>query len=66
MEELRDPRVDSWPLMSSVWPTVVICILYIWLVKVRPTYTFYVLTVHHALSALRSLVQVRGFEVLVQ
>ena len=29
-------------------------------------YTFYVLTVHHALSALRSLVQVRGFEVLVQ
>jgi len=34
MDELRDPRVDSWPLMSSVWPTVVICILYIWLVKV--------------------------------
>ena len=34
MEELRDPRVDSWPLMSSIWPTTIICILYVYLVKV--------------------------------
>jgi len=34
MEDLRDPRVDSWPLMSSIWPTTIICILYVYLVKV--------------------------------
>ena len=34
MVDLRDPRVDSWPLMSSIWPTTIICILYVYLVKV--------------------------------
>ena len=34
MVELRDPRVDSWPLMSSIWPTTIICILYVYIVKV--------------------------------
>ena len=34
MVDLRDPRVDSWPLMSSIWPTVIICALYVYIVKV--------------------------------
>ena len=34
MVDLRDPRVDSWPLMSSIWPTVIICALYVYVVKV--------------------------------
>ena len=35
MEDLRDPRVDSWPLMASIWPTTLICIIYVYVVKVR-------------------------------
>ena len=34
MVDLRDPRVDSWPLMASIWPTVTICALYVYVVKV--------------------------------
>jgi len=34
MVDLRDPRVDSWPLMSSIWPTTIICVIYVYLVKV--------------------------------
>jgi len=34
MVELRDPRADAWPLMSSVWPTVAICATYVYFVKV--------------------------------
>ena len=34
MVELRDPRVDSWPLMSSIWPTTLICCVYVYTVKV--------------------------------
>ena len=34
MVDLRDPRVDSWPLMSSIWPTTIICVLYVYVVKV--------------------------------
>lgn len=34
MVELRDPRADAWPLMSSVWPTVAICVGYVYFVKV--------------------------------
>jgi len=34
MVDLRDPRVDSWPLMSSIWPTITICALYVYVVKV--------------------------------
>lgn len=34
MVELRDPRADSFPLMSSVWPTVLLCLGYVYLVKV--------------------------------
>ena len=34
MVDLRDPRVDSWPLMSSIWPTVTVCALYVYVVKV--------------------------------
>ena len=37
MVDLRDPRVDDWPLMSSIWPTTVICVLYVYLVKVLPS-----------------------------
>ena len=32
--QLRDPRSDSWPLMSSIWPTTFICIAYVYIVKV--------------------------------
>ena len=34
MVDLRDPRVDSWPLMSSIWPTTAICVVYVYIVKV--------------------------------
>jgi len=34
MVDLRDPRVDSWPLMSSVWPSALICATYVLLVTV--------------------------------
>ena len=34
MVDLRDPRVDSWPLMYSIWPTTFICVAYVYLVKV--------------------------------
>merc|ERR1711928_103393 len=34
MVNLRDPRSDSWPLMSSIWPTTLICIAYVYIVKV--------------------------------
>ena len=27
-------RADAWPLMSSVWPTVAICVAYVYFVKV--------------------------------
>ena len=37
MVDLRDPRVDDWFLMSSIWPTTAICILYVYIVKVLPT-----------------------------
>ncbi|CAB4064014.1 ELOVL7 [Lepeophtheirus salmonis] len=26
--EIRDKRVDGWPLMESVWPTLIICMTY--------------------------------------
>ncbi|XP_040567417.1 very long chain fatty acid elongase AAEL008004 [Lepeophtheirus salmonis] len=26
--EIRDKRVDGWPLMESVWPTLIICMAY--------------------------------------
>lgn len=31
--ENGDVRVQHWPLMSSPWPTVVLCIVYVLLVK---------------------------------
>ena len=31
--DLRDPRVDSWPLMASPWPTVSLCGLYYFIVR---------------------------------
>lgn len=34
MVDLRDPRSDPWPLMSSIWPTTFICIAYVYVVKV--------------------------------
>eukprot|EP00092_Neocalanus_flemingeri_P041360 GFUD01045035.1.p1 GENE.GFUD01045035.1~~GFUD01045035.1.p1 ORF type:complete len:358 (+),score=65.53 GFUD01045035.1:94-1167(+) len=34
MDDLRDPRVDNWPLMSSIWPTTFICVAYVYVVKV--------------------------------
>jgi hypothetical protein len=33
MTDLRDPRVDSWPLMSSIWPTTTLCLLYVCVVQ---------------------------------
>jgi hypothetical protein len=32
--DLRDRRLDDWPLMSSPCPTMVICATYVYLVKV--------------------------------
>ena len=32
--EKRDKRLDGFPLMSSIWPSIYICLLYIFLVKV--------------------------------
>nr|WDS84444.1 elongation of very long chain fatty acids protein 3 [Apocyclops royi] len=32
--EKRDIRVDGWPLTSSPWPTIIICLVYVYLVKV--------------------------------
>ena len=34
MVELRDPRVDGWLLMSSIFPTTAICVAYVYIVKV--------------------------------
>jgi len=34
MVDLRDPRTDNYFMMSSVWPTVAICILYVFIFKV--------------------------------
>jgi hypothetical protein len=34
MVDLRDPRADSFPGMYSVWPTLVICLAYYYIVKV--------------------------------
>ena len=34
MVDLRDPRADAWPLMSSIWPTTTICVVYVLTVKV--------------------------------
>lgn len=34
MAELADPRADSLPLMSSVWPTIVLCCSYVYLITV--------------------------------
>jgi len=31
--DLRDPRVDSWPLMASPWPTFILCSIYYWIVR---------------------------------
>jgi elongation of very long chain fatty acids protein 7 len=31
--DMRDPRVDDWPLMNSVLPTVAICAAYFYIVK---------------------------------
>jgi len=33
MVDLRDPRVDGWLGMYSIWPTIVICGLYVYIVK---------------------------------
>merc|ERR1711872_790336 len=34
MVDLRDPRVDSWLDMYSIWPTIIICSAYVYFVKV--------------------------------
>jgi len=32
--DLRDPRVDDWFLMSSVWPNVGLCALYYYIIRI--------------------------------
>merc|ERR1711983_178825 len=32
--DLRDPRVDDWFLMSSPWPTVGLCFLYYYIIRI--------------------------------
>lgn len=34
MVDLRDPRVDGWLGMASLWPTIAICTAYVYIVKV--------------------------------
>ena len=42
MVDLRDPRVDSWLGMYSIWPTIIICSAYVYFVKVLgPRYFFF-------------------------
>ena len=42
MVDLRDPRVDSWLGMYSIWPTIIICSAYVYFVKVLgPRYSFF-------------------------
>ena len=33
MEEMRDPRVDSWLLMGSIWPTLSLSASYYLIVR---------------------------------
>jgi hypothetical protein len=35
MENKSDPRTADWPLMSSPLPTIMICLTYIYIVKVN-------------------------------
>lgn len=37
MDKYSDPRTSEWPLMSSPFPTIWICILYVYCVKVGIT-----------------------------
>ena len=42
MVDLRDPRVDSWLGMYSIWPTIIICSAYVYFVKILgPRYSFF-------------------------
>ena len=43
MVDLRDPRVDSWLGMYSIWPTIIICSAYVYFVKVLGPRYFFVL-----------------------
>ena len=32
--DLRDKRVDNWPMINSPWPTISLCVGYIYLAMV--------------------------------
>ena len=32
--ELRDKRVDGWPMLGSIWPTLIMCTAYVFIVTV--------------------------------
>ena len=32
--ELRDKRVDGWPMLDSYWPTLLLCSAYVYLVTI--------------------------------
>lgn len=34
MDNKSDPRIADWPLMSSPFPTIAICMAYVYIVKV--------------------------------
>lgn len=34
MDNKSDPRTADWPLMSSPFPTIAICLTYVYIVKV--------------------------------
>ena len=49
MAELADPRADSLPLMSSVWPTIVLCCSYVYLITVAGPRSYLLLLVEELL-----------------
>lgn len=37
---ITDPRTKEWPMMSSPFPTLAICLAYVYLVKVNNKFCF--------------------------
>merc|ERR1712172_258432 len=51
MVDLRDPRVDNWLGMTSIWPTIIICTAYVYFILFMAFY-------RQAYSAEKSVVKV--------
>lgn len=40
MDNKSDPRTTNWPLMASPIPTIIICLTYVYIVKVKKSFPF--------------------------